>query len=139
MTLQGKDPLVDVFEEPLIKIPHTSISSGGYWRRLAGGDFCGCFSSSALIIVNHTGVFNKRKHQCAQNIGTPDTMCSVHTLPVHRITVLHQFFTNILHWCLIKKCAKTETDRCGIRQLHWCAHKTPHAGTGLNKKIKKKN
>ena len=28
--LQGKDPLADVFEEPLIKIPQTSISSGGY-------------------------------------------------------------------------------------------------------------
>ena len=29
-SLQGKDPLADVFEEPLIKIPHTSVSSGGY-------------------------------------------------------------------------------------------------------------
>ena len=29
-TLQGKNPLADVFEEPLIKIPQTSICSEGY-------------------------------------------------------------------------------------------------------------
>ena len=29
-SLQGKDPLADVFEEPLIKTRQTSVSSGGY-------------------------------------------------------------------------------------------------------------
>ena len=29
-TLQGKDPLADVFEEPQRKIPHTFVSSRGY-------------------------------------------------------------------------------------------------------------
>ena len=30
ISLQGKNPLADIFEESQRKIPHTSVSSGGY-------------------------------------------------------------------------------------------------------------
>ena len=53
------------FEEPLIKIPHTFVSSGGYQRRLGGGGFCGCFPLGALIIPNRTSAMlnDKRINQ----------------------------------------------------------------------------
>ena len=133
-TLQGKDPLADVFEETLIKIPQTSVSSRGYQRRLAGGGFCEFFSSGALIILNCTGVFNKRKHRCTLKIFTPVTVRSIHTRSIHLFTITHYCFTNIPHRCILKPCAKTETAWCSLKKPHQCAYKTSRTRTGLNKK-----
>ena len=88
---------------------------------------------SVLLSLKLASVLSKKESTGADKIiGTPDTVQSVHTHPVHHNIIKHRCLTTRLRRCIIKHNANTETTRCGRQKPHQCIIKNApkHKPTG---------
>ena len=104
------------------------VTRGGWWAE----GFANVFLL-VLLLLKLALVLSKKENNGADKIiGTPYTMHSVHTCPLHHNIIEHWCLTTCSHRCIIKHKANIKTTRCGRYKPHRCIIKNmpKHKPTG---------